>query len=111
MVLDDPDAASRVSPLTGILWREPLEHYCQYGVPGYYAGFEYEARRRAAFVGHDYQRYVEFAIQRDRGGRAPETVRSLYHRYETLLVLFLDAICAVGLLIGVGAIVFGRRES
>ena len=96
---------------TGFVYVHPLEdQYQQYGVPGYFEGFEEEARRRAGLVSEDYQRKMEILIDWEKRGHVAVKQELPIRPIESVLELFLLGVTAVGLLIGVGVFALGRRR-
>ena len=55
---------------TGFVFTHPFqEQYSELGIPGYFAGFEPEMRRRAALLGDSYSRTVEQMIRQEQQGK------------------------------------------
>ena len=97
---------------TGLVFAHPLDdQYTQQGVPGYFDGFEEEALRRAKLRGEDYARKIETMIYWAKKNPAASKSKLPGREIESLLELFLLAVNAVGLLIGVGAFALGRLSA
>ncbi len=107
-----PDVKERLTfgdVFTGFLCTHPLEEqYTPLGVPGYFAGFEEEARRRAVLLGEGYRRTLETLIDRERRGDVAKKkgVVAAVSKLDLLLL----GLASGGLLIGVGLFTLGRRS-
>lgn len=96
---------------TGFVFAHPLkDQYALTGIPGYFAGFEPEMRRRAALVGEDYSKMVEQMIRREQRGQVNVRDPLLNFRVETLIEVVLLGLAGVGLLIGLARLVVLRRS-
>lgn len=95
---------------TGLVYTHPREEqYMQRGVPGYFAGFEEEALRRAMLIGEDYRRTVEVLIDEEEKGQVPVKDAVPDRLIESLVDLSLVGVTGAGLLIGAGVFALGRR--
>jgi uncharacterized RDD family membrane protein YckC len=93
---------------TGFVFDHPLdEQYTQLGIPGYFAGFEQEALRRAGFIGEGYRKTIESLIDQERRGEAG--IRQRVVAPVSKLDLALIVLVSPGWLIGVGLIALRRR--
>lgn len=96
---------------TGYVFVHPLkEQYLEEGIPGYYAGFEEEALRRAELVSKDYRRAIAAGIVREKEGRVPAKKELPRRKIQSLIEIGLLGVNGVGFLIGVGILVSRRQR-
>jgi RDD family len=95
---------------TGFVFTHPLkDQYAETGIPGYFAGFEPEMRRRAALVGKDFSGAVEHMIQLEGQGHVNVKEQPFYFRLETFVELASLGLASVGFLIGLARLALWRR--
>jgi len=95
---------------TGFVFYNPAdEQFIQQGIPGYFKGFEDEARRRAELLNADYLKAVEWGIRQDKAGYPPQIQRHLGRKIETLSESALLGLSDIGLVIGLVALFVGGR--
>ena len=87
----------------------PRAQYRCEGIPGYYRGWEEEARRRAALIGPDFVKAVEQEIAREKQGRVPVKEAPIAFTIEAWVGTIVAALFGVGFVIGLTAFIFRSR--
>jgi hypothetical protein len=97
---------------TGLVFTHPTKnHVYQFGIPGYYDGFESEAIRRAGCVSEEHRSEVEDNIRWAGHGDIPRADRfPSALQFQTYVELILFGIAGVGLLIGSSAFALSLRN-
>lgn len=96
---------------TGYVFAHPLKgQYLEEGIPGYYAGFEEEALRRAELVSKDYRDAITAVIAREKEGRVPARNELPGRKIQSMIEVGLLGVNGVGLLIALGMILVSRRR-
>jgi hypothetical protein len=96
---------------TGLIYAHPWEEqYIQHGIPGYFEGFEAEAMRRAGLVSEEYSQIIRTLIETEESGKVGVKKQLPDRSIESRLELLLLGVTGVGLMIGVGAFLSGRRH-
>jgi uncharacterized RDD family membrane protein YckC len=96
---------------TGFVFVNPADdQYSQTGIPGYYKGFEDEARRRAKLLNADCLKAIEMDIKINNDGIVPLKKEHLGRKIESLIEVFILGLNCVGLVIGLVTLALSSRR-
>jgi uncharacterized RDD family membrane protein YckC len=96
---------------TGFVFvQPPRAQYSLDGIPGYYAGWEDEARRRASLVGPDYLKMVEKEIALEKRGKVPVRAPHVAFQVESGVEAVLGGGCSLGFVVGLAAFLLRHRD-